>query len=134
MTYLLDTDTFIFLLKRDAKVTAKANAVGASDIALSAITVAEALHGAYYSADPIKSLRLTRALIAKYAIIDLDTLIADKFGEIKADLRRAGLILADFDLLIGATAIVAGRTFVTNNTRHFNRLISYGLVLENWKT
>jgi predicted nucleic acid-binding protein len=72
-------------------------------------------------------------LIAKYAVIDLDTPIADKFGEIKTNLRRAGFILADFDLLIGATAIATARTLVTNNTKHFQRLATYGLTLENWR-
>jgi tRNA(fMet)-specific endonuclease VapC len=131
MIYLLDTDICIFLLKGDAKVTA--NAISVGDIALSAITVAEVLHGAYYSADPTSSLRLTRALITKYMVIDLDTPIAETFGEIKANLRRTGFILADFDLLIGATAIMTGRTLVTNNIQHFQRLAAYGLTIENWK-
>ncbi len=132
--YLLDTDRFIFLLKHEPSVEAKALATGMGLIAVSAVTVAEALHGAYYSANPAASLLSTRALAGQLAVIDLDVAIADKFGEIKADLRRKGLVIADFDLLIGATAIVAGRTLVTNNTRHFLRLSAYGLVLENWKT
>ena len=132
--YLLDTDSFIFLLKREPSVEAKAVAVGLSHIAVSVVTVAEVLHGAYFSADPTASLLATRALLGQLAVIDLDAAIADKFGEIKADLRRRGLVIADFDLLIGATAIVAGRTLVTNNTRHFLRLSAHGLPVENWKS
>src|SRR5690242_10097570 len=113
--YLLDTDSFIFLLKHEPSVEAKALATGMHRIAVSAITVAEVLHGAYYSADPAASLLLTRALIGQLSVIDLGSAIADKFGEIKAELRRHGLLLADFDRLIGATAIVASRTLVTNN-------------------
>src|SRR5260370_37012384 len=102
-------------------------------IAVSAVTVAEVLHGAYYSTDPAARLLSTRALIGQLSVVDLDTAIADKFGEIKADLRRQGLLIADFDLLIGSTAIVAGRTLVTSNARHFLRLGAHGLLLENWK-
>jgi|SRR5689334_15162811 len=130
--YLLDTDTFIFLLKQHPKVEAKVRAVEIGRLALSAVSVAEVLHGAYYSANPSASLMATRGLIAQLAVITLDQTIADKFGEIKADLRRQGQILADFDLLIGATAIVAGRILVTNNIRHFQRLGAYGLAIENW--
>lgn len=130
--YLLDTDTFIFLLKHHPTVEAKARAVGMGRLALSAVSVTEVLHGAYYSANPSASLMAIRALIAQLAVITLDQAIADKFGEIKADLRRQGQILADFDLLIGATALVAGRILVTNNTKHFQRLGAYGLVIENW--
>jgi len=106
MKYLLDTDSFI---------------------------VAEVLHGADYSTDPAASLLSTHTLISQLCIVDLDTAIADTFGEIKADLRRLGLLIADFDLLIGATAIMAGRTPVTNNARHFLPLSAHGLLLENWK-
>jgi predicted nucleic acid-binding protein len=38
-----------------------------------------------------------------------------------------------FILLIGATAIMEGRTLVTSNARHFLRLGAHGLLLENWK-
>jgi tRNA(fMet)-specific endonuclease VapC len=38
----------------------------------------------------------------------------------------------DFDILIGATAIVHGLTLVTNNTRHFENIS--GLALEDWST
>ncbi len=92
----------------------------------------EVLHGAYYSANPSASLTATRGLIAQLAVIALAQMIADKFGEIKADLRRQRQILADFDLLIGATALVARRILVTNNTKHFQRLGAYGLAIENW--
>ena len=130
--YLLDTDTFIFLLKHHPLVEAKVRAVGIGRLALSAVSVAEVSHGAYYSANPSASLTATRGLIAQLAVITLDQVIADKFGEIKADLRRQGQILADFDLLIGATALVARRILVTNNTKHFQRLGAYGLAIENW--
>ena len=132
--YLLDTDTLVYLLKQNPGVEAKAKQIGDKAIALSVITVAEVLHGAYYSANPTRSLKQTRALIGRFAIISLDAGIADTFGKIKADLRRQGQILADFDLLIGATAIATGRTLVTNNTKHFQRLSASGLTLDNWKS
>lgn len=131
--YLLDTDSFIFLLKRDPKIESRAQAVGFADLALSVITVAEVLRGAYFSANPSQSLTMTRALLRQFAQVDLTSAMAERFGEIKADLRRQGQIIADFDLLIGATAIVTGRMLVTNNTKHFQRMQAYDLALENWK-
>lgn len=133
-SYLLDTDIFVYLLKHDQRVEAHTIAVGAGAIGISVITVAEVLHGAYFSVNPAQSLQVTQQLVSQYSVIELDTVIADKFGEIKAALRRQGQILADFDLLIGATAIVTGRTLVTNNTKHFQRLDAFGLTLENWKS
>lgn len=132
--YLLDTDTFIYLLKRDPRVEANLRAVGAHVVALSVITVAEVLHGAYYSANPTDSLRETRALINQFTVVSLDEAIADLFGQIKTTLRRSGQILADFDVLIGATAIATGRVLVSNNMQHFRRLQPLGLSLINWKS
>lgn len=130
--YLLDTDSFIFLLKHQAKIETKVNTVGYASIAIPVVTVAEVLHGAYYTANPASGLLQTRTLMAHFATIDLDTAIADRFAAIKADLRRLGQAIADFDTLIGATGIVTDRTVVTNNLAHFQRLASYGLAIENW--
>ena len=132
--YLLDTDTFIYLLKHDRSVEQRAHAVGDGAIALSAITAAEVLHGAYFSTNPAQSLTETRALLGRFVVIPLDTPIADAFGRIKAELRRLGQVLADFDLLIGATVVVHNRTLVTHNTKHFLRVAPFGLSLEDWKT
>jgi tRNA(fMet)-specific endonuclease VapC len=132
--YLLDTDTLIYLLKHEPRVEASLCVVGSEAVALSAVTVAEVLHGAYYSADPANSLQETRALIKQFTVIPLDEAIADTFARIKTNLRRSGQILADFDLLIGATAIASRRTLVSNNTQHFQRLQPLGLALINWKS
>lgn len=132
--YVLDTDTLIFLLKQNAGVQAHLQAVGARNAGLSVMTVAEVLHGAYYSSNPGQSLQDTRTLIKQFTIIRLNETIADTFGRVKAELRRQGQILADFDLLIGATAITTQRMLVTNNTQHFQRLSAFGLQLTNWKS
>lgn len=131
-TYLLDTDSFIFLLKKQPRIEAKVAAIGYGIIAVSAVTVAEVLYGAYYSANPVKSLAMSRALLGQMSVVDLDKPIAESFGRQKAELRRQGQLLEDFDLRIAASAVAAGRTLVTNNTKHFQRLIPFGLVLENW--
>jgi len=53
-----------------------------------------------------------------------------RFATEKARLWNIGQKLADFDLLIGATAVYHGLVLVTNNTKHFERMQS--LQLENW--
>jgi tRNA(fMet)-specific endonuclease VapC len=132
--YLLDTDTLIFLYKQNAGVVSKVQQIGTSNIALSVITVAEVLHGAYFSAKPQETLQATQSLISQFRVIDLTPPIADKFGLIKTDLRRQGQIIADFDLLIAATALTNNCILVSNNTKHFQRLSTMGLILENWKS
>jgi len=131
--YLLDSDSLIFMLKQNPGVVAKVGQAGLSTIALSVISAAEILHGAYYSANPTQSLENTRSLISQFQVIELNQPIADKYAEIKVVLKQGGQVIADFDLLIAATALMKQRTLVTNNLKHFNRLSAIGLALENWR-
>jgi tRNA(fMet)-specific endonuclease VapC len=55
---------------------------------------------------------------------------ADKFGKIKADLRGAGQIIDDFDILIAAITLSNDGVLVTNNIEHFKRVER--LKYENW--
>ena len=54
----------------------------------------------------------------------------DIYAKEKARLRKAGMVIDDFDLLIGSTAIVHKITLVTNNSAHFKRL--KGIEMEDW--
>ena len=52
------------------------------------------------------------------------------FGDIKADLRREGKLIDDFDILIGCAAILNHLMMVTDNVKHLGRLP--GIIIENW--
>jgi len=55
-------------------------------------------------------------------------------GKIFAALKLAGQQVGNLDPFIAAVAIVAGLPLVTNNVRHYQRIIDLGfpLELENW--
>jgi len=52
------------------------------------------------------------------------------YAKEKARLKKAGNLLDDFDLLIGATAIANNLILVTKNVSDFNRL--NGIEIEDW--
>ncbi len=68
--------------------------------------------------------------IATCEIEDLGLLIAERAADIYDELRKAGKLVEDADILIAATALENGMTVVTDNTEHFKRI--KGLKLENW--
>jgi tRNA(fMet)-specific endonuclease VapC len=68
--------------------------------------------------------------LSRLQILDVDEAIAARYGVLKADLQRQGQVIADFDLLIAATALVHGLKLVTHNRRDFERIP--GLVLDDW--
>jgi len=130
VSYLLDTDTCIYWLKGRPEVKERLQAVGLVQVAISVITVAELYFGAYNSACVDDNLTRARAFVRQITVLPLDDVTLAAFGRLKAELRRQGQPLPDFDLLISATALAQGCILVTNNVRHYKRIPD--LRLENW--
>lgn len=130
MIYLLDTDICIYWLKGVPAVLERVKTVGVSQIAISTITVAELYFGAYNSAKIEENLARAEDFARQISIAPLDDLVLKAFGRIKADLRKQGQPLADFDLLIAGTVLANEFVLVTNNMQHYERIAN--LKLENW--
>ena len=62
------------------------------------------------------------------AVLSLDDAL-DVYAREKTRLRRLGQPVAEFDLLIGSTAIHYDLVLVTNNVKHFERM--QHLTIEN---
>ena len=56
--------------------------------------------------------------------------VLDRAAVVYGELRRAGTLIPDADLIIGVTALELGYDMVTNNVRHFSRIP--GLRVVNW--
>lgn len=91
-------------------------------LAVSTITIAEVLEGAYGTSDPSRQLLVYGRFFSGYTVLDVTEDIAERFAELRALLRRQGNVIADMDLLIAATALVHDLTLLTGNERHFSRV------------
>lgn len=127
--YLLDTNICIFFLKGKYDLFTKINKIGWEKCYISEITVAELLYGAACSNNKAKSLEQVHNLIEQFEILPIYNALPI-FADSKALLRSKGMLVDDFDLLIGATAIQAKITLVTENLKHFNRIPN--IKVENW--
>ena len=130
MKYLLDTDICIYWLKGKATVRAKIEQIDRSDIAICVITATELYFGAYNSNKIEQNLKTAENFIQSITVLPLSNDTLKKFGQLKAQFRKAGTPVADFDLLIASVAIAKNLILVTNNTRHYQRIT--GLNLDNW--
>jgi tRNA(fMet)-specific endonuclease VapC len=130
MKFLLDTDTCVFALRGRTSVRERLATVGPDQVALSVITLAELRYGASCSAQPEANHRTIDDFVSAPAVLGMDAQAARASGGIKAQLRQAGQLIEDLDLLIAATAHAYDLTLVTNNAAHFGRIP--GLRLENW--
>ena len=126
---LLDTDTCIAILRQHPRAVARFRETS-DELALSMIAVAELFFGAHASRHAEKNLERVTVLLEQLTALGVERAAAERFGAIKADLRKRGEIIPDFDILIGAVALSNDATLVTHNLRHFQRIP--GLVLEDW--
>jgi tRNA(fMet)-specific endonuclease VapC len=129
MKYLLDTNICIYLFKGKYNLNKKIEGVGLQNIAVSEITYAELIYGAEKSDYPERNSKLVESFTNRIIILPIIDAI-QVFAKEKARLRKAGNIISDFDLLIGATAIANNMVLVTRNVSEFERL--HNIQIENW--
>ena len=132
--YLLDTDILSNLAKRtpSTALVAKLASVPQEAQFTSSITLGEMIYGAYRLRTHTRLLleRLDGALLPNLPVLPFDVAAARRYGEVRAELERRGIPLAEADLRIGAIALSRGLTVVTGNVRHFQRIPE--LSVENW--
>ena len=94
------------------------------------VTYAELVHGVEKSQAVEKNRLALAILLANIEIMNFDTLAAEEYGKIRADLEKAGTPIGPMDMMIAGHAKSLGYTIVTNNTKGFMRVS--GLLIENW--
>ena len=72
---------------------------------------------------------VVEAFIPKFAAIPIYNAL-DIYAYEKAKLRRQGLMVDDFDILIGSTSIANQMVMVSNNVRHMSRFDN--IDLQDW--
>ena len=150
MIYLLDTDTFIVLLRGTAITRAKTQrqellkrAAGkilttckkreseGHLIGLSAITLAELEFGLRNGGNPETQQSSLRKVLAPFDQFHFDRAdCVQHYGIIRSRLEAKGRGIGPLDTLIAAHAMALSAILVTHNTKEFKRID--GLVIEDW--
>jgi tRNA(fMet)-specific endonuclease VapC len=130
LRYLLDTNICIYVIKRRPESLLDRFNENASHLAVSAITLAELLHGAEKSSQPQRTLLVVEGFCSRLAVLDYGSKAAQHYGQIRTALERRGQTIGVNDLHIAAHARSEGLTLVSNNLREFERVDS--LLFENW--
>lgn len=127
MNYLADSDYVIDYLNGRKQAVELLRSVHA-DLSISIITYGEVLEGILYEKSSQQRLEALHWFLEGTTVIPVDRAIAEMWPQISASLRTARTPLPDADLLIAATAIVAGATLLTRNRRHFERVPNLTLI------
>ena len=130
LRYLLDTNICIDVIKERPRSMLEYFNCHAGHMAISAITLAELLHGVEKSAVPERNLAVVENFCSRLDVLPYGPKASLHYGPIRAGLERQGLPIGVNDLHIAAHARSEGLTLVSNNLREFQQVD--GLMLENW--
>ena len=127
--YLLDTNICAFILRDKYNVASHLLDAGIDNCHISIITYLELYYGAINSKNVQKNLRQVEVFARQIDVISIDEVI-HQYAVEKVKLRKVGTPIDDFDLLIGATALIYGFTVVTENIKHLGKIEN--IEIENW--
>lgn len=96
---------------------------------ISEITLAELKFGVANSEKKEKNKKALENFLEGITIIPIFHAL-DLYAKEKARLRKSGITIDDFDLLIGVTAVTNNLVMVTNNINHLQRI--QGIEIEDW--
>ena len=129
MTYLLDSNAVIAFQKGDRGMEAFLRNLGREQAFISSVILHELYFGAFKSSRIEDNLRNIRDL--PFQSFDFAGEDARLAARIRDDLRRRGMPIGPYDMLIAGQALARDLTLVTRNAREFARV--EGLRVEDWE-
>ena len=127
--YLLDTDIVVFFLRNNRKVYDHIKVLSPQQVFVSDVTVAELEYGNHCSGRYEENKAMLDNFLMQVNVVPFADAIP-LYAKERYRLRRSGLSMMDFELVIACTSIVNNMVMVTNNAKHFKRV--EGITIENW--
>lgn len=127
--YLLDTCIVVFLFRDKFNVAETMDAVGLENCFISEVTIAELQAGVEKSSNKHFNQQILDKFVKMVNVIPFSSVIK-RYAREKVITERNGTPVADFDLLIGCSALENNLIMVTDNVKHFVHIPD--LVVENW--
>ena len=127
--YLLDTCIVVFLFRDKYDVAKRLDEVGLRNCYISEITIAELQTGVEKSSNRDFNQQMLDRFVNMVNVIPFSSVIK-RYAKEKVATSRNGTPVADFDLLIGCSALENNLIMVTDNVKHFQPIP--GITIENW--
>ena len=127
--YLLDTCICIHFLQKRKEVIEHIRTVGWENCCIAEVTIGELLCGIREDGRKARNVDVISQFVADIQVVPTSLGIRE-FAAQKRRLGNMGLLIEDFDLLIGSTAVAENCILVTENVAHMGRLER--VRIENW--
>jgi predicted nucleic acid-binding protein len=125
MATLIDSSVLIAAERGDLALDTFSARYAEEDVAISAVTASELLHGVHRARTAGQRHRcqaFIEGLLAQLPVIAFDLTVARVHASLWADLAKRGVAVGERDLMIGATAIARNYTVATRDERSFSRI------------
>jgi len=125
MATLIDSSVLIAAERGDLPLDALSARYAEEDVAISAVTASELLHGVHRARTASQRHRrqaFIEGLLAQLPVIAYDLTVARVHASLWADLAKRGVAVGERDLMIGATAIAGNYTVATRDERSFSKI------------
>ena len=130
LKYMLDTNMVIYTIKNRPEKVRAAFTLHEGQVCISSVTFGELIYGAEKSSQVERNLSVIEGLAARLEVMPFDEKAAAHFGQIRAELAKAGKLIGPYDLMIAGHVRALGLVLITNNLKEFERVP--GLRLDNW--
>jgi tRNA(fMet)-specific endonuclease VapC len=128
--YLLDTNIASYVIKgSSAGVRRRLKRHPMAEIAVSCVTEGELRYGLARHPEAVRLRALVDEFFLRVTILPWDSDAARQYDHLRSILERRGTVMGALDMMIGAHALAAGLTLVTND-KAFGRIA--GLKLQDW--
>ncbi len=128
---LVDTDIVSYFLRGNGKVFINFQEYLRNHefITISIITYYEVLSGLNFK-NAVNQLEVFERFCKNVRILNLSEESIKISARIYSEQRKSGQVVDDIDILIAGIALANGLVLVTNNVRHFGKIVD--LTVENW--
>jgi len=129
--FMLDTNTVSYLLRdRSQTIHKRLLEVGVGNVCISVITEAELRFGILQRPSALRLKELVDSFLSRVDSLPWGSEAALSYAELRTHSRAKGFTLSNMDMLIGAHAIAAESTLITNDGAFLN--LSEWITLDNW--
>ena len=128
---LIDSSVLIAVERGELDWNSLASEAGEGEIAITAVTASESLHGMHRARSPAQRARreaFVERLLSHVPVVPFDLTAARAHARIWARLAARGIGVGAHDLLIAATALAAGGAVATRDQRSFPKIPGLSVV------
>ena len=120
--YLLDANIVSYIIKgKFPAVDRHLSKTPTARVSISSVTEAELRYGLARLPDAFRLQNLVEEFLLTVTILPWDSEAAKYYGLLRTELERGGRLMANLDMMIGAQALAAKATLMTND-RAFSRI------------